>query len=65
MRQDYPVTLLCRVFEVGASGYYAWRKRPTSPRAKENARLEVEIAAQPTKRTRQTYGPGQLQQDLA
>jgi hypothetical protein len=22
MRQDYPVTLLCRVFEIGASGYY-------------------------------------------
>lgn len=32
MRQDYPVTLLCRVFEVGASDYYAWRKRPVSPR---------------------------------
>ena len=45
MRQDYPVTLHCRVFESRASGYYAWRKRPTSPRAKENARLEVEIAA--------------------
>ncbi len=63
MRQDYPVTLLCRVFEVGASGYYAWRKRPTSPRAKENARLEVEIAAA-HERTRQTYGPERLQRDL-
>ena len=63
MRQDYPVTLLCRVFEVRASGYYAWRKRPTSPRAKENARLEVEIAAA-HERTRQTYGPERLQQDL-
>jgi putative transposase len=63
MRQDYPITLLCRVFEVGASGYYAWRKRPTSPRAKENARLEVEIVAA-HERTRQTYGPVRLQQDL-
>jgi putative transposase len=63
MRQDYSVNLLCRIFEVGASGYYAWRKRPTSPRAQENARLEVEIAAA-HERTRQTYGPQRLQQDL-
>ena len=63
MRQDYSVNLLCRIFEVGTSGYYAWRKRPTSPRAQENARLEVEIAAA-HERTRQTYGPQRLQQDL-
>jgi putative transposase len=63
MRQDYPVTLLCRVFEVGAGGYDAWRKRPASARARENARLEVEIAAA-HERTRHTYGPERLQQDL-
>ena len=63
MRQDYSVNLLCRIFEVGTSGYYAWRKRPTSPRAQESARLEVEIAAA-HERTRQTYGPQRLQQDL-
>jgi putative transposase len=63
MRQDYSVNLLCRIFEVGASGYYAWRKRATSSRAQENARLEVEIAAA-HERTRQTYGPQRLQQDL-
>src|SRR6202051_263922 len=63
MRQDYSVNLLCRIFEVGTSGYYAWRKRPTSPRAQESAKLEVEIAAA-HERTRQTYGPERLQQDL-
>jgi len=63
MRQDYSVNLLCRIFEVGTSGYYAWRKRPTSPRAQESAKLEVEIAAA-HERTRQTYGPQRLQQDL-
>jgi hypothetical protein len=43
--------------------YYAWRKRPTSPRAKGNARLEAGIAAA-HERTRRTYGPERLQQDL-
>jgi putative transposase len=63
MRQDYPIAVLCRVFEVGASSYYAWRRRPESPRAQENARLEVQIAAA-HERTRQTYGRERLQSDL-
>jgi putative transposase len=63
MRQDYPIAVLCRVFELGASSYYAWRRRPESPRARENARLEVEIAAA-HERTRRTYGRERLQADL-
>jgi len=63
MRQDYPTALLCRIFDVGSSGYYAWRGRPESPRAREDERLEVHIAAA-HERTRQTYGPERLQQDL-
>ena len=31
-RNDYPVTLLCRVMQVARSGYYAWRKEPLSLR---------------------------------
>ena len=31
-RQDYPVTLLCRVMQVARSGYYAWRNEPLSLR---------------------------------
>jgi hypothetical protein len=38
------------------SGCHAWRGRSPSPRARENARLAVEIKAA-HERTRQTYGP--------
>lgn len=64
LRQQYPVAAMCRVLDVSESGYHAWRKRPLSPRAQANARLEVEIRAA-HERTRQTYGPKRLQADLA
>jgi putative transposase len=56
--------MMCRVFDVSESGYHAWRDRPLSRRAKENARLEVEIRAA-HQRTRETCGPQRLQSDLA
>jgi len=34
---------MCRVLEVSRSGYYAWARRPPSPRAVENAALLQEI----------------------
>jgi transposase InsO family protein len=64
MRLQYPVPLMSRVLEIAASGYYAWLKKPQSKRAKEEARLEIEIRAAHT-RTRQSFGPERLQQDLA
>jgi transposase InsO family protein len=64
MRLQYPVPVMSRVFDVSASGYYAWIERPPSRRAREDARLEVEIKAAHT-RTRQTCGPERLQHDLA
>jgi len=64
MRLHYSVPLLCRVLGVSFSGYYAWHGRQPSKRAKETEKLEVEIKAA-HKRTRGTYGPERLQQDLA
>ncbi len=64
LRRQHPVAAMCRVLGVSETGYHAWRKRPVSARALENARLEVEIKAA-HQRTRQTYGPQRLQADLA
>ena len=36
---------MCRVLQVSRSGYYAWRDRPPSKRAKENAALTERIRA--------------------
>jgi putative transposase len=42
---EFPVTLMCSVFQVSRSGYYAWNKRPESKRNRENRELSHEIAA--------------------
>ena len=36
---------MCRVLGVSTSGYYAWRKRPPSARARADAELSARIAA--------------------
>ena len=42
---DFPVRVLCRVLQVSASGFYAWRDRKPSRRAMENAVLTEQIRA--------------------
>jgi len=64
LRLEYPVPLLSQVLSVSASGYYAWQNKPLSQRDRKEVRLELEIKAA-HKRTRQTYGSGRLQHDLA
>jgi len=64
MRLQYPIPLMRRVLSVSASGFYAWRDRPLSKRAREEVRLGIEIKAA-HKRTKQTYGSERLQHDLA
>jgi putative transposase len=63
MRQDYPVPPMCRMLGVSVSGYYAWRKRSPSKRARQEARLETEILAA-HQRTRESFGPERLQKHL-
>ena len=55
VRLEYPLGLLCRVFEVSRSGYYAALDRPQSQRAKDDEQLKVAIKAAHVQ-TRETYG---------
>lgn len=38
-RQEYPLTLMCRVLQVSRAGFYAWLQCPVSDRAKDDSRL--------------------------
>ncbi len=42
-KQEFPVVVMCQTLEVSESGYYAWRKRPTCQRKREDARLTSQI----------------------
>ncbi len=44
-RDAYPVRMMCRCLKVSPSGYYGWRSRPLSPRAKDSQRLAARIHA--------------------
>lgn len=44
-RAQYPVNVLCEVLEVSRSGFYAWRKRSTSQRQREDETLVKHIRA--------------------
>lgn len=63
-RLHFPVTIMCRVFDVSRSGFYAWLTREPSQRAQEDERLKVAIKAA-HKRTRESYSSRRLQPELA
>ena len=54
-RQQFPIGTLCRVMGVSPSGYYGWRSRPESRRARQNRALVVQIKAA-HRCSRQSYG---------
>lgn len=59
----YSVDQLCRVLGVARSGYYAWQRRPQSPRARQNAGLLMQIR-QVHLASRGRYGSPRIYQDL-
>src|ERR1700752_803951 len=63
-RQEFEITVMCRVLAVSRSGYYAWLKRPTSPREMADQVLSQQIK-QIHQQSRQTYGSPRIQAALA
>lgn len=54
-RQQFRVAALCRVLKVSASGFFAWLRRPESPRQRANRALVTRIKAAHV-RSRKSYG---------
>ena len=63
-RACYPIAVMCRALGVSPSGYYAWVKRPASPRTVTDAALTAQISAAHAA-SKGTYGAPRLQIDLA
>jgi transposase InsO family protein len=59
----FPVLAMCRVLGVTRSGFYAWRKRPRSARAKSDAQLAVDIIATHEK-SHKRYGSPRIHRAL-
>ena len=51
----YPIRLMCRALAVSPAGYYAWRDRPESRRARQNRTL-LSIIRVLHRESRETYG---------
>jgi hypothetical protein len=60
----YPIRMMCRLLSVSASGYYAWRTRPESPRAKTDRELLPEIKRIHAQ-SKGVYGSPKIKAELA
>lgn len=63
-KAQYPVARLCRVLGVSTSGYYAWRTRQPSARARKDVVLTAEIV-RIHQASRLTYGAPRIHAELA
>ncbi len=63
LKQEFPVVVMCRVLNVSESGFYAWRKRPTCQRKREDAQLSP-LIRQVFTAHRGRYGSPRLHAEL-
>ena len=59
----FPVLAMCKVLGVTRSGFYAWKKRPKSARARADEQLGIVIAAMHEK-SRKRYGSPRIHRAL-
>jgi putative transposase len=62
-QEEHAVATICRVLEVSPSGYYAWRVRPPSARARRDGELLERILAIHAE-SRGTYGAPRVKAEL-
>jgi len=62
-RTQFPVRLMCGLLEVSRSGYYAWRSRPESVRARRDCELLPEIR-QAHEQSHGVYGSPRIYAEL-
>ena len=63
-RDEYPITLMCRILEVTRSGYYKWRNEPLSGRKMADLLLLAHIKDIFTE-SRETYGSYRIYIELS
>ncbi len=62
-RRQYPVNMMCRVLKVSRSGFYAWRVRPESQRAKTDRHL-IRVIRRLHAESKGVYGSPRITADL-
>lgn len=62
-QREFPVRLMCRVLEVSPAGFYAWRHRKPSLRARTDERLKVRVRISHARSDR-SYGAPRVLRDL-
>src|SRR3954454_3584483 len=62
-KAHFPIQVLCEVFDVSRSGFYAWKTRGPSARERSDEQLAVEIAATHAK-SQKRYGSPRVHRAL-